>query len=69
MMRELLTRLPNVEQAGDAVWLESNFISARSTSPSFLGGFFAFTASFLATACLIGVSVDVGGALVGKERR
>ncbi len=33
ILREILTRLPNVEQAGDAQWLESNFISGPKHLP------------------------------------
>jgi len=33
MLRELLTRLPDIEQTGDAEWLESNFISGPKHLP------------------------------------
>ena len=33
MLREILTRLPDVEPAGDAEWLESNFISGPKHLP------------------------------------
>ena len=33
MLRELLTRLPDIEPAGDAEWLESNFISGPKHLP------------------------------------
>ncbi len=33
MLREILTRLPNIEQAGEASWLESNFISGPKHLP------------------------------------
>jgi cytochrome P450 len=33
MLRELLTRLPDIEPAGDAEWLESNFISGPKRLP------------------------------------
>jgi cytochrome P450 len=33
MLRELLTRLPDIEPAGDATWLESNFISGPKHLP------------------------------------
>jgi cytochrome P450 len=33
MLRELLTRLPDIEQAGEAEWLESNFISGPKHLP------------------------------------
>lgn len=33
MFRELLTRLPNLEQADEATWLESNFISGPKHLP------------------------------------
>jgi len=33
MLRELLTRLPDIEPTGEAEWLESNFISGPKTLP------------------------------------
>jgi len=33
MLREILTRLPDIEPAGDAEWLESNFISGPKQLP------------------------------------
>jgi cytochrome P450 len=33
MLRELLTRLPDIEQAGEVEWLESNFISGPRHLP------------------------------------
>jgi cytochrome P450 len=33
MLKELLTRLPDIEQAGEAEWLESNFISGPKHLP------------------------------------
>jgi cytochrome P450 len=33
MLRELLTRLPDIEPTGDAEWLESNFISGPKSLP------------------------------------
>ena len=33
MLRELITRLPDIEQTGDATWLESNFISGPKHLP------------------------------------
>jgi cytochrome P450 len=33
MLRELLTRLPDIQQSGDASWLESNFISGPKHLP------------------------------------
>lgn len=33
LLREILTRLPNLEQAGEAKWMQSNFILGPTTLP------------------------------------